>query len=353
MSLKFTCPTCGIELVIQFLKPGETARCNNCSADVVVPHDAEQVAWDSSLKRDKAKSLMTKENLIQANDDEELNNEVKKTYPTIFQAVLLFLSFILLTFLGIIIIDILESITKLNFQNNIFVEAISEILIACIVIFIGFKRSKSSFENVFPLKPFSKQIFFPSLVIIIGMEIILSEIDNLFSMVLPPPESFIQIFTDLLKNPFDTVLLAVILAPLIEETLCRGLVLHGFLKNYSEKKAVFISALLFGFAHLNPWQFIGAFAYGVIFAWLYIKTKSLWPCYISHAVANLIPLVAIHIPRFIIPGFTGERPVEPVLQPWWFDLIGLALTGLGIWWLMELFRKDSDNRIEDSNLSLL
>nr|MBN2276766.1 hypothetical protein [candidate division Zixibacteria bacterium] len=41
MSLKFTCPSCGAEILLKYLKPGDTARCRNCGHDVIVPDTAE------------------------------------------------------------------------------------------------------------------------------------------------------------------------------------------------------------------------------------------------------------------------------------------------------------------------
>jgi membrane protease YdiL (CAAX protease family) len=57
---------------------------------------------------------------------------------------------------------------------------------------------------------------------------------------------------NLMTSPFDAVFILVIMAPLTEETLCRGLILNGFLKNYSRRKAMIVSALLFALLHLNP-----------------------------------------------------------------------------------------------------
>lgn len=40
MSLKFICSSCGKEIAVKFLKPGETARCKNCDSEMPVPEDA-------------------------------------------------------------------------------------------------------------------------------------------------------------------------------------------------------------------------------------------------------------------------------------------------------------------------
>ncbi|HPX05911.1 MAG TPA: CPBP family intramembrane metalloprotease, partial [Tenuifilaceae bacterium] len=92
------------------------------------------------------------------------------------------------------------------------------------------------------------------------------------------------------KNAFSFIT-AVILAPVLEELLFRGIILKGFLKNYSPVKAIVVSGLLFGIFHLNPWQAIGASFVGVILGWVYYKTKSIIPCIIIHFVNNLLAFI--------------------------------------------------------------
>ncbi len=41
MSLKFTCGNCKQEIIVQFLKPGETALCKSCGTNNIVPLDAK------------------------------------------------------------------------------------------------------------------------------------------------------------------------------------------------------------------------------------------------------------------------------------------------------------------------
>jgi|GEM_PF-2956457 len=46
MAYKFTCAECGHELVVKWLKPGETAKCRKCGAGVKVPANAAEVEND-------------------------------------------------------------------------------------------------------------------------------------------------------------------------------------------------------------------------------------------------------------------------------------------------------------------
>jgi CAAX amino terminal protease family. len=68
--------------------------------------------------------------------------------------------------------------------------------------------------------------------------------------------------------------------------LFRGVILRGFLRRYSRTFAILWSAALFGIAHLNLYQFMTAFAIGVVGGWLYERCRSLWPCILLHATYN-------------------------------------------------------------------
>ncbi len=83
-----------------------------------------------------------------------------------------------------------------------------------------------------------------------------------------------------------TGLTMVIAAPVLEEIVFRGIILDGFLKRFPPFHAILISALLFGLAHFNPWQFLLAAVLGGLLGWVYWRTRSLWPCLAIHFFAN-------------------------------------------------------------------
>ena len=75
-------------------------------------------------------------------------------------------------------------------------------------------------------------------------------------------------------------------APILEEILFRGIILDGFLKNYSPTKAIIWSAIIFGLVHMNPYQFIAATLIGILMGWIYWRTGSLWLCILIHFLNN-------------------------------------------------------------------
>ncbi len=71
----------------------------------------------------------------------------------------------------------------------------------------------------------------------------------------------------------------------VEEFLFRGLVLSNLLP-YGRTTAVIISAGLFGLMHQNVEQIFYATAAGLVIGWVYVCTKSIWPCILLHFCNN-------------------------------------------------------------------
>lgn len=87
-----------------------------------------------------------------------------------------------------------------------------------------------------------------------------------------------------------------LLAPISEELLFRGVLLSAFLGVYDRKLAILFSSVLFMFAH-GIWAF-GPLCLGVIASYLTIRSQSLLPAMIFHAVSNLyIPLLFSFFPQ--------------------------------------------------------
>jgi membrane protease YdiL (CAAX protease family) len=103
---------------------------------------------------------------------------------------------------------------------------------------------------------------------------------------MPIPEFMEQIFASMVSLDIKGYLTIGIAAPLLEEFIFRGLILTGLLKKYNPQKAIIWSAVIFGFIHLNPWQFVPAFIIGIFIGWVFYHTKSVWPGVFIHFINN-------------------------------------------------------------------
>lgn len=79
----------------------------------------------------------------------------------------------------------------------------------------------------------------------------------------------------------------VILAPVFEEIIYRGLIIK-MISPYSKSAAVLVSALAFGLMHGNIPQAASAFCTGLIYAVIALKCGSMIPTIIIHSLNNLI-----------------------------------------------------------------
>ncbi|SMC88681.1 CPBP family intramembrane glutamic endopeptidase [Moheibacter sediminis] len=105
-------------------------------------------------------------------------------------------------------------------------------------------------------------------------------------------KSTIEAFEMMLNYKVAGFITVCILAPILEEILFRGILLRGMLhQGINPAIAIILSSILFGLAHMNPWQFIGAGILGAIFAYIYYRTKSLWICIFLHSLNNTISFI--------------------------------------------------------------
>ena len=78
----------------------------------------------------------------------------------------------------------------------------------------------------------------------------------------------------------------IVIAPCFEELLCRGW-LYGWLRTrYGRWPSMLLSALFFGLLHLQPTAVINAFLIGMLLAYLYDVTATLWAPILLHALNN-------------------------------------------------------------------
>lgn len=80
----------------------------------------------------------------------------------------------------------------------------------------------------------------------------------------------------------------VLWGPFAEEILFRGFILAGLISWLGEVRAAVISAALFAAAHIEISSMIPIFILGIILAWLYLRTRSLWPPIIAHSLWNIL-----------------------------------------------------------------
>lgn len=87
-------------------------------------------------------------------------------------------------------------------------------------------------------------------------------------------------------------ILAVILAPIGEETALRGIVMNRAKKSFGLIGCMVLSGILFGIFHMNPIQGLYAIPIGMFYGFVAYKFKSVIPSIICHFINNLLSMLA-------------------------------------------------------------
>lgn len=272
-------------------------------------------------------------------------------YPNLKQSIWLLVLLSLITIGLAILLDIIGAIIDEPLSENTYltrlVSLVSFILILCYVS----HRTGRTWKDMLPLAikniDYNWRMWLSVGLSIFGLWIVLSELDNAVISVLPMPEIVQDIFHQVFgeKTSYLSVLFGtVVVAPLTEEIVDRGIILKGLLAHYTQNRAIVWSALLFGLFHLNPWQFPGAFILGLVFAWWVVQTGSLWPAILGHALNNLISATFWH---FDVPGFPVSKDLNVVVHnPWWLNVCGPILAAIGLWWFYQVAKGKKTNQLK-------
>ncbi|HEX3045206.1 MAG TPA: type II CAAX endopeptidase family protein [Bacillota bacterium] len=251
--------------------------------------------------------------------------EKPEYYPTIFQSIILLVLY-MFVFTLVPLLFLFSLAPLLGFDpNDILVGAAAELFGFGLLIFWIKRRYRIDYAGLFSMRRLSGAYIIPVLMVVVGAAILFSEFDNLLKAIFPGNDT-----QDIVKVGFwKSFLVLVLLTPLIEEVIFRGIILKGLLKYHPPYRALAVSSLLFGLIYVQSWQFWGIIGWGVIAGWWYYRTCSLVPCIFGRVLLNSLSLIAVDLFRLEIRGFTtGVGP--GVFQPLWFDCLGVILLVAGI-----------------------
>ncbi len=95
------------------------------------------------------------------------------------------------------------------------------------------------------------------------------------------------------------LLALLVVAPIFEELLCRGVVLEAIRRKHGGFLACLLSSLIFGVMHLEPQSVLNAFMIGMLLGYLYIRTNSIFAPICIHFFNNVIAYL------FLVFGLSG------------------------------------------------
>ena len=260
-----------------------------------------------------------------------MNNSTEKYYPTFWQAVNLMVIYIFIQTL----VDLPLAIYDYNHGTDWLYQPWLKIPVflasTLFILWLGYFYSNLTFKQVFPLKRFH-WLTLPAMVITFaGLQYFLTEINIHFEKILPPPGWFMELFARLFDSDLGVwggILRIVVIAPIVEEVIFRGVIMSGLSRNYHPAWAIFFSALLFALFHLNPWQFAATFALGLILGWIRIRTGSVLACIAGHATHNGLVFLSV----FYYNDLMDIAIIKPgMISNYWIHLLIFAFGIAMIW----------------------
>jgi membrane protease YdiL (CAAX protease family) len=94
-------------------------------------------------------------------------------------------------------------------------------------------------------------------------------------------------------EPLLDTLSLVVAAPVVEEILFRLVLFAGFSAVYGPVRGAIFSSAIFAAYHLNVWMFPSHFFFGIVAAFLYLRTRSLLPSIVFHSSWNALVAIIV------------------------------------------------------------
>ena len=137
----------------------------------------------------------------------------------------------------------------------------------------------------FSLRGFNPMLILWGFVMVLLTGVVIEPVLELF------PDAFLKMIDKMGMHGGWSILMLVVQAPVMEEVLFRGILLESVRSKHSAGRAIVVSALMFGVIHLIPQQVVNAFVIGLILGYIYVRTESLWPVIVIHALNNAMAYV--------------------------------------------------------------
>jgi membrane protease YdiL (CAAX protease family) len=156
---------------------------------------------------------------------------------------------------------------------------------------------------------------------------------ELMKMLLPPME----------RHPIFLPILIGVAAGVCEEILFRGPIQRGLLRRMPQLTAVVIASILFAAAHLDLYGLPIRTMLGILLGWIVIRTGSIFPAMVMHAVYDITQLTfaSIEVHRrgaAEVIRLSSDTSHDQVNL--WFLLIGTFLVGFGMLMLLRTGREN-------------
>ena len=271
-----------------------------------------------------------------------MNDQTTKYYPTIMGAIHLIVLYIFIQTIIDFPLALFDYYKGTDYLYNPFKKIALGLGSNIFIFYYAYRRAGVPLKVLFPARSFNVLVLIPLLVFLWAAHNLIGEVNVALDKALPPPAWFWELFNKIFENDYGiygAILKVAIIAPIVEELIFRGVIMHGLMRNYSKFTAVFTSALLFALFHLNPWQFPATFILGLILGILMVRTRNIFLCILGHAINNGLVLISMQywdeISQFSF--FQSSKPNQLIISAL------IALTALALIFLFSRSPKSGTN----------
>ncbi len=226
-----------------------------------------------------------------------------------------------------------ENVALINIITQ-FSVVILVILLYLIIRSASPKDKKPLVKEWFSLKKTDKSILFSSILIAFFSYFVVIGFVNFIGFLFP---GLLENYNNSMETEVEInwalqFITLVIGAPLVEELIYRNMAIGSMKKSLSSVISIAVSATVFGLAHGNPLQILYAGALGVVFGLLFVRSESIFPSLIGHAVFNAIGFVFSFLPEIIGNSTTANLILSVILSI--FQTVSMVGAPLMIWWFI-------------------
>ena len=175
-----------------------------------------------------------------------------------------------------------DAAINLAVSSNAYIITIISVFLSLAVYALILYSKKQDIEELLGFNKLATVPIIRATLLGLSLSAIFSFILSVSSAIKIFPEYKYLIQTISTSNTILPLITAILVAPVFEELLFRGLILNELRNRFSLISAVLIQSLLFGLYQGNLLQLLFSFIAGIVFSFVYVWTKSLLPGIAMH-----------------------------------------------------------------------
>ncbi|TGE38971.1 CPBP family intramembrane metalloprotease [Desulfosporosinus fructosivorans] len=179
---------------------------------------------------------------------------------------------------------------------------LGDVLVYFCVIWIFLRLIRRPFSDLGFVKPLKRYVvlgFVVGILLFVGIGLLGNLLTHIFGT--PAPQSF-TVAVKGVDYQWQFALLALlggVVAPIKEEMIFRGLIYPPLRHALGRGKGMLLTGLFFATLHFDIVRFLPLLIGGVVLAWLYERSESIWPAVVAHGTWNMLMAAALWIQRFL------------------------------------------------------